>query len=133
MNDVLLGGGKVVGILLESSGMVDCFDWLFVGIGVNFVYYFEDVDNFFLLVLVVGVIGVILMIEEFVIVLVVFYVEYEDSLLIYGFELMWMLWYLCVVKWGDVIIVCIGMDVLSGIFDGIDFDGNLILFSGVGI
>lgn len=34
-NDVLLGGGKVAGILLESTGTADRLEWLAIGIGVN--------------------------------------------------------------------------------------------------
>ncbi len=36
-NDVLLSGGKVAGILLESSGAAERLDWLAVGFGVNLV------------------------------------------------------------------------------------------------
>ena len=36
-NDVLLSGGKVAGILLESSGVAERLDWLAVGFGVNLV------------------------------------------------------------------------------------------------
>ena len=36
-NDVLLSGGKVAGILLESSGLAERLDWLAVGFGVNLV------------------------------------------------------------------------------------------------
>jgi len=34
-NDVLLDGGKVAGILLESVGTATALDWLAIGIGVN--------------------------------------------------------------------------------------------------
>ena len=34
-NDVLLEGGKVAGILLESTGKGKTVDWLAIGIGVN--------------------------------------------------------------------------------------------------
>lgn len=36
-NDVLLDGGKVAGILLESVGTATALDWLAIGIGVNLV------------------------------------------------------------------------------------------------
>ncbi len=36
-NDVLLSGGKVAGILLESSGAAERLDWLAIGFGVNLV------------------------------------------------------------------------------------------------
>ncbi|MEM7719919.1 MAG: biotin--[acetyl-CoA-carboxylase] ligase [Pseudomonadota bacterium] len=36
-NDVLLDGGKVAGILLESVGTAKSLDWLAIGIGVNLI------------------------------------------------------------------------------------------------
>lgn len=44
-NDVLLDGGKVAGILLESVGTTGRVDWLSVGIGVNLKEAPEDIDD----------------------------------------------------------------------------------------
>lgn len=131
-NDVLLGGGKVAGILLESSGTADRLDWLSVGIGVNLAHHPEDVDNPFPPVSVAGATGVTPTIEEFATALAASYAEHEDSLSIHGFEPTRTLWYSRAAKRGDVITARTGTDVISGIFDGIDSDGNLILLSGAG-
>lgn len=42
-NDVLLDGGKVSGILLESVGTAKALDWLAIGIGVNLIDAPSDV------------------------------------------------------------------------------------------
>ncbi|UCH74649.1 MAG: biotin--[acetyl-CoA-carboxylase] ligase [Rhodospirillales bacterium] len=45
-NDVLIGGRKVAGILLESSGSHDgCLDWLVVGCGLNVRHFPEGTDH----------------------------------------------------------------------------------------
>lgn len=44
-NDVLLDGGKIAGILLESVGTATSLDWLAIGIGVNLVDPPQDVRN----------------------------------------------------------------------------------------
>ncbi len=44
-NDVLLDGGKVAGILLESVGTATAVDWLAIGIGVNLVQAPKDVRD----------------------------------------------------------------------------------------
>ncbi|MGR3513277.1 MAG: biotin--[acetyl-CoA-carboxylase] ligase [Paracoccaceae bacterium] len=44
-NDVLLDGGKVAGILLESVGTATAVDWLAIGIGVNLIDPPSGVEN----------------------------------------------------------------------------------------
>ena len=44
-NDVLLNGGKVGGILLESTGQAGRVDWLAIGIGVNLVNTPKGISN----------------------------------------------------------------------------------------
>ncbi len=44
-NDVLLSGGKVAGILLESSGAAERLDWLAIGFGVNIAEAPEALDG----------------------------------------------------------------------------------------
>lgn len=44
-NDVLLDGGKVAGILLESVGTAQALDWLAIGVGVNLVSAPTDVRD----------------------------------------------------------------------------------------
>lgn len=43
-NDVLIGGRKAAGILLESAGRADALDWLAIGIGINVVSRPEALD-----------------------------------------------------------------------------------------
>lgn len=81
LNDILLNGGKVVGIFLESvGGSGGIISYIVIGMGVNFVVVFDvgEVEVWVMwLVLFLFEIGVLVMFEEFLDVLVLVFVCWE--------------------------------------------------------
>ena len=132
-NDVLLNGGKVAGILLESAGTAGGLDWLSIGIGVNLAHHPEGVDNPFPPVSVAGVTGQAPAIEDFATALATAFAQHENSFTALGFEPERGYWLQNAAKRGEVITARTAQDVISGIFEGIDSDGNLILQTGAGV
>ena len=132
-NDVLLAGGKVAGILLESSGQGPFVDWLAIGIGVNL----RDVPQ--------GVTGAAfpptsLMsaggwevdADDFLATLADAYATQEDKLRHFGFKRIRDDWLANAARLGEVITASTGREDVTGIFDSIDNDGNLVLITGTG-
>ncbi|MEL6641121.1 MAG: biotin--[acetyl-CoA-carboxylase] ligase, partial [Pseudomonadota bacterium] len=86
-NDVLLSGGKVAGILLESSGVGGQVDWLSVGIGVNLLHVPQGVtDAAFAPVSVKSTGGDTVTPEDFLTKLASAYATQEKKLRIMGFD-----------------------------------------------
>lgn len=131
-NDVLLNGGKVAGILLESTGKGGTVDWLSIGIGVNLLAvpqtpgdalfppvcladHGEDVDP-----------------ETFLTVLAGHYATEESILDRLGFDAIREDWLQHAAKLGEIITARTARDEITGLFDTVDEAGNLVLITGAG-
>lgn len=132
-NDVLLNGGKIGGILLESSSNGPFVDWLSVGIGVNLRHAplavegaaFEPVSLF-----TEG--GKPVDPEVFLTVLASNFATQEMKLKRFGFSRIREDWLRHAAKLGEIITARTGKEDISGIFDTIDEEGNLVLITGLG-
>lgn len=132
-NDVLLKGGKVAGILLETSGRGPFVDWLSVGIGVNLKAVPEGVnDAAFAPISLKKVIGDNVTPQEFLVQLAVNYATQEGKLDKFGFDRIRRDWLSHAARLGEVITAKTGKEDISGTFDSIDKDGNLVLITGRG-
>ncbi len=131
-NDVLLNGGKVAGILLESSGTGPFIDWLSVGVGVNLRHAPTGIDAPFAPVSLSGEGGESVAPDVFLTVLASNFATQEAKLTALGFERIREDWLRHAARLGEVITAKTGKDSVTGIFDTIDADGNLVLISGRG-
>ncbi len=128
-NDVLLDGGKVAGILLESSGRPGrgIVDWLAVGVGVNIVAVPADVTGHFAPVSLAGAAGVRVGAEDVLTALASAYATQEAKLATLGFERIRADWLRHAAKLGETITARTMTAEHTGIFDTVDLDGNLVL------
>ena len=132
-NDVLLSGGKVAGILLESSGQGPFVDWLSVGIGVNLKRTPEGVkDAAFPPTSVFEETEVDIAPMDFLSTLADAYATQEAKLMRLGFKRIRDDWLAHAARLGEVITARTGREEITGIFDCIDNDGNLVLITGTG-
>ncbi len=132
-NDVLLAGGKVAGILLESSGQGPFIDWLSIGIGVNLKHTPEGVtDASFPPTSLMAAGGWEVDAEDFLATLADAYATQEDKLRHFGFTRIRDDWLANAARLGEVITARTGREDVTGIFDSIDQDGNLVLITGTG-
>ena len=132
-NDVLLSGGKVAGILLESSGQGPFVDWLSIGIGVNLKRAPEGVkDAAFPPTSVFEETEVDIAPMDFLSTLADAYATQEAKLLRLGFRRIREDWLSKAARLGEVITARTGREEITGIFDSIDNDGNLVLITGTG-
>lgn len=131
-NDVLLHGGKVAGILLESSGSGPYVNWLSVGIGVNLRDVPQGVTGDFAPVSLAGEGGRDVTPEDFLTVLASSYATQEGKLAALGFPRIREDWLRHAAKLGEVITARTMRDEISGVFDTVDQDGNLVLITATG-
>lgn len=132
-NDVLLSGGKVAGILLESSGQGPFVDWLSIGIGVNLAQTPRGVtDAGFAPISLAAVAGSVVDPLDFLSTLADAYATQEAKLARLGFGRIRADWLRNAARLGEVITARTGREDVTGIFDTIDGDGNLVLITGTG-
>ena len=129
-NDVLLNGGKVAGILLESAGAGASVQAVAVGIGVNLAVAPETATlepGAVTPVSVLGETGHVVPPEEFLDLLAVAFARWQGQLDTYGFQPIRNAWLARAAKLGEPIIARTGGTENHGIFEGIDDTGALIL------
>jgi len=129
-NDVLLNGGKLAGILLESNGRAGDLSHLFVGIGVNLVEtpmkeWLEP--NAVWPVSLHGETGVQVTPEMFLEALAEAYARYELQFTTYGFAPIRTAWLQRAARLGEVITAKTGSESYEGTFETVDEEGNLVL------
>ncbi|MEY8881219.1 biotin--[acetyl-CoA-carboxylase] ligase [Donghicola sp. XS_ASV15] len=129
-NDVLLNGGKVAGILLESLGAFRGASYLAIGIGVNLISAPSAAQVEGRAVGPVSLLsgtGAQVTPEEFLDALAEAYASYEAQFKTYGFEPIRQAWLARAAKLGDVITARTGNTERVGTFETLDEHGNLVL------
>ena len=131
-NDVLLNGGKLAGILLESAGQGGTVTRLSIGIGVNLVEAppVESVEDGALRpVSLLSETGIQVQPEEFLTHLAAAYARYEEQFAMLGFGPIRTAWLDRAAKLGQVITARTGNSETTGTFETVDGGGNLVLLT----
>lgn len=126
-NDVLLNGGKVAGILLESGGQTGT---LAIGVGVNLVAapgISEVEEGAVVPVSLAAETSVQVTPEDFLWVLADHYAQLETQFQDYGFAPVRRGWLAHAARLGQQITARTGRETLTGIFEDVDADGHLML------
>lgn len=129
-NDVLLNGGKLSGILLESAGAGGQVSTLVIGIGVNLAGAPDaaQVEATALRpVSLKGETGLTITPEEFLDALAVAFDQWQRQLQTYGFAPIRQAWLARAARLGETITARTGKVEVTGVFEGIDKSGALIL------
>ncbi len=129
-NDVLLKGGKVAGILLESAGQGKGVAHLAIGVGVNLLAAPDAASVEARAVQPVALAtqtGVRIGPEPFLDVLAAEYAPLEAQFVTYGFAPIRAAWMAHAARLGEVITARTGKAETVGTFEDVDADGNLIL------
>ena len=129
-NDVLLNGGKLAGILLESQGLAGPSPVLCIGIGVNLIAAPDAAAVEPGAVPPVSLLqetGLRLTPEAFLDVLAPAYDRWEARFQAEGFGPLRAEWLAHAARLGQVIRARTGTETREGVFDSIDAQGNLIL------
>lgn len=134
-NDVLLNGGKVAGILLESIGSGTGVNHLAIGIGVNLIAAPDGniVEPGALApVSLADETGMQISPQDFLAQLAPAFAKWETQFTTYGFAPIRAAWLERAAKLGEVITARTGRDEITGTFETIDDTGNLILSTAKG-
>lgn len=134
-NDVLLNGGKIAGILLESAGTGAGVTHLSIGIGVNLVAAppKEAVEPGALTpVSVMGETGVRIAPEEFLTYLAAAFARWEAQFSTYGFAPIRTAWLARAARLGQHVTARTMAETIEGTFDTLGEDGSLILVTPAG-
>ncbi|MEY8840750.1 biotin--[acetyl-CoA-carboxylase] ligase [Cribrihabitans sp. XS_ASV171] len=129
-NDVLLNGGKLAGILLESSGQGRGLGYLAIGIGVNLAQApaAEAVEPGAVRpVSVLSETGVAVTPEDFLGELAAAYAQHEALFTEQGFAPIRAAWLARAARLGEVITARTGCRETTGTFETVDEQGNLVL------
>ncbi|WP_421704615.1 biotin--[acetyl-CoA-carboxylase] ligase [Aliiroseovarius sp.] len=129
-NDVLMNGGKVAGILLESAGMGAGVSHIAIGIGVNLVAAppRDQVEPGAVTpVSLMDETGARVTPEEFLDLLAPAYARWEHSFTTYGFAPIREAWLARAAKLGETITARTGATETQGVFETVDEEGNLVL------
>lgn len=127
-NDVLLNGGKLAGILLESSGRGERLTYLSIGIGVNLVSSPVDVEPGGLRpVSLLSETGAQTDPETFLTHLAAAYARREATFVSEGFGPIRDAWLTSAARLGQVITARTGTTRTQGTFETVDAAGNLVL------
>ncbi|AZQ68043.1 biotin--[acetyl-CoA-carboxylase] ligase [Silicimonas algicola] len=127
-NDVLLDGGKVAGILLESVGTQDQIDWLAIGFGVNLASVPEGVrDASFPPVSLEGAGAGPLDLDELLSRLAQNMATEEGIFAELGFAPIREKWLRHAARLGEVITARTARDEVTGVFETVDPFGQLVL------
>ena len=134
-NDVLLNGGKVAGILLESAGSAGQVSHLAIGIGVNLIAAppKEAVEEGALTpVSVQGETGIRIPPEEFLTYLAAAFARWEGQLVTFGFGPIRTAWLARAARLGQPIKARLPGETVEGTFETIAEDGELVLTTSQG-
>lgn len=129
-NDVLLNGGKLAGILLESSGAAGRVDALVIGIGVNLA---ATPDTTLLEagalapVSLLGETGITITPEDFLTLLAQHFARWEAQFTTHGFGQIRSAWLQNAARIGQNITARMMRDEITGTFVEIDTQGQLVL------
>ncbi|MFC2967238.1 biotin--[acetyl-CoA-carboxylase] ligase [Acidimangrovimonas pyrenivorans] len=129
-NDVLLNGGKVAGILLESAGQGGAVSHLAIGIGINLVAApgADQVEPGALRpVSLLSETGAMVTPEEFLDLLAPAYAAREAQFRTYGFEPIRTAWLARAARLGERIVARTTSESHEGTFETVDAAGNLVL------
>lgn len=131
-NDVLLNGGKLAGILLESLGTRGGVAHLAIGVGVN-LGEAPEVDSLhegaLRPVALAEETGALVTPEEFLELLAARYAEREAAFVAEGFGTIREAWLMRAARLGEQIVARTGREEWRGTFETVDARGNLVITS----